>query len=127
MSPVRMERVESAVRTVIAFIDALNHHNLPAMMQLVSEDCIFEAASPSPDGEVYNGKDAITHYWQALFDGKPGLHLKIEESIGYGLRSIIRWRSDWSEATGQAVHQRGVDLFRIQNGFIVEHLSYIKA
>ena len=127
MTPIRMQRVETGVRTILAFTDALNHHDLQAMMKLVRDDCVFEAPTPDPDGTVYNGKSALSQYWQTFLDLKPGVHLKIEESIGYGLRSIILWRCDWTDTSGQAFLQRGVDLFRVQNGLIVEHLSYIKA
>jgi ketosteroid isomerase-like protein len=45
MSPVRMERVESGVRTMIAFTEAVNRHDLAAMMDLVSDNCVFEDCS----------------------------------------------------------------------------------
>ena len=38
MSPIRMERVESGVRVVIAFNQAFNRRDVAGMMQLVSND-----------------------------------------------------------------------------------------
>ncbi len=127
MSPIHMERAEAGIRNVLAFIDALNRHDLPAMLQLVGEDCLFEAPSPPPDGTLYRGKAAIAQYWQGFLEQSPGARMKIEESIGYGLRSLIRWRCDWTDASAQAHHRRGMDLFRTHNGLIIEHLSYLKA
>ncbi len=126
MSPIRMERAESGIRTVLAFTEAFNRHDLPAMLRLISEDSVFEAPTPAPSGAVYKGKPAIAGYWQDFFERTQNAHLKIEESIGYGLRSITIWSCDWKDASGAARQLRGVDLFRVQEGLIVEQLSYIK-
>jgi predicted SnoaL-like aldol condensation-catalyzing enzyme len=91
----------------------------------MSDDCLFEETTP-PDGVAYKGKDAITGYWQDFFTKSPQAHMKIEESFGYGLRCVIRWRYDWVDASGASGHVRGVDLFRVQNGLITEKLSYVK-
>jgi predicted SnoaL-like aldol condensation-catalyzing enzyme len=126
MSPIRMERVESGVRVIIAFNDAFNRHDVAGMMQMVSDDCVFEDTEPAPDGAVYTGKAAITQYWQAFFKRSPNAHIKTEETFGFGLRCVMRWRYDWVDETGSPGHVRGVDLFRVQNGLIVEKLSYVK-
>jgi ketosteroid isomerase-like protein len=126
MSPIRMERVESAVRVVIAFNQAFNRHDVAGMMQLMRDNCIFESTSPSPDGTLYTGKAAVTQYWQDFFTQSLQAHIKIEETISLGLRCIMRWRYDWVDETGKPGHVRGVDLFRVQEGLIAEKLSYVK-
>ena len=126
MSPIRMQRVESGVRVVIAFYEAFNRHDVAAMMLLVSDDCVFEDASPTPDGTLYSGKAAITQYWQAFFARSTHAHVKIEDTFGFGLRCILRWSYDGLEEAGTPSHVRGVDLLRVQNGLIVEKLTYIK-
>jgi predicted SnoaL-like aldol condensation-catalyzing enzyme len=126
MCPIRMERVESAVRVVIAFNEAFNQHDVAGMMQLMSDDCVFENTSPAPDGTRYSGKEAVTQYWQDFFAQSPHAHIKVEELVGLGLRCIMRWRYDWVDQAGISGHVRGVDIFRVQNGLIVEKLSYVK-
>jgi predicted SnoaL-like aldol condensation-catalyzing enzyme len=126
MSPFRMERFESGIRVVIAFNEAFNRHDVTSMMELMSEDCVFENTEPAPDGAVYSGKEAVTHYWQDFFTQSPNAHINIEEIFGYGTRCIMRWRYDWVDEAGNDGHVRGVDLFRVQNGFICEKLSYVK-
>jgi predicted SnoaL-like aldol condensation-catalyzing enzyme len=126
MSPIRMERVESAVRVVIAFNEAFNQHDVAGIMQLMSDDCVFENTSPAPDGTRYSGKEAVTQYWQDFFAQSPHAHIKVEELVGLGLRCIMRWRYDWVDEAGNAGHVRGVDIVRVQNGLIVEKLSYVK-
>lgn len=126
MTPVRMDRVESGVRSIIAFTEAFNRHDLPTMLDLLSDDCILETSSPPPDGAVYRGKAALSQFWQDCFKRWPNAHIKIEETAGFGLRCIVRWRCDWMDASSQPTHLRGVDLFRVQNGLIAEHFSYVK-
>jgi predicted SnoaL-like aldol condensation-catalyzing enzyme len=126
MSPIRMERLESATRVVVAFIKAFNQHDVAMMMQLVSEYSTLEAPSPAPDGMMITGKEAITLYWTDFFQRHHEAHLKVEESMGYGMRCILRWQRDWVDETGNKLHLRGMDIFRVQDGLITEVLSYVK-
>jgi hypothetical protein len=48
MSPVRISRLESAMRVVLAFNEAFNRHDVAGMMQLMSDDCVFENTAPAP-------------------------------------------------------------------------------
>ena len=126
MSPIRMQRIESALRIVIAFNEAFNRHDIAAMVQLMSDDCVFENTSPAPDGAVSTGKEAITQFWQDFFAQSPHAHIKLEEIFGMGFRCIVRWRYEWVDQVGNMGHVRGVDIFRVQDGLIREKLSYVK-
>lgn len=62
MSPVRLSRIEAAVRIVLDFNKAFNRHDVAGMMQLMSDDCVFENTHPAPDGAVYSGKASVTQF-----------------------------------------------------------------
>jgi predicted SnoaL-like aldol condensation-catalyzing enzyme len=126
MSPIRMSRLETAIRIVLEFNEAFNRHDVAQMMQLMSDDCLFENTAPAPDGAVYLGKAAVTQFWQNFFHESPQAHIEIEEIFGLGLRCIMRWRYEWVEAAGQKGHVRGVDIFRVEHGSIREKRSYVK-
>ena len=126
MSPTRLSRLESGMRIVLAFNEAFNRHDVASMMQLMSDDCLFENTDPAPDGAVYSGKEAVTQFWQGFFRESPQAHIEIEEIFGLGNRCIMRWRYDWAEVAGKKGHVRGVDLFQIKDGSICEKLSYVK-
>ena len=126
MSPARMSRIESGIRVVIEFNAAFNRHDVAAMMQLMSDDCIFENTAPAPDGTVYAGKAAVTQFWQDFFRASPHAHIEIEEIFGFGMRCIMRWRYEWIDEAGAKGHVRGVDIFQVKNGSICEKLSYVK-
>lgn len=126
MSPIHMPRIESAIRVVLEFNEAFNRHDIGGMMQLMSDDCVFENTSPAPDGAVYLGKEAVTRFWQDFFSGSPNAHTEIEEIFGFGERCIMRWRYSWVDVAGKKGHVRGADIFRVRNGLIFEKLSYVK-
>ena len=71
MSPIRMSRLESAVRVGLEFNAALNRHDVAGMMQLMSEDCIFETTVPAPDGVMYSGKEVVTQFWRTSSASRP--------------------------------------------------------
>lgn len=126
MSPARMDRLETAMRVVLAFNEAFNRHDVAGMMRLMSEDCIFENTAPAPDGSRYTGQAAVTRFWETFFSESPQAHIEIEEIFGLGLRCIMRWRYEWVDSAGQKGHVRGVDIFRVGDGLIQEKLSYVK-
>jgi predicted SnoaL-like aldol condensation-catalyzing enzyme len=126
MSPIRMSRLESAVRVVLEFNRAFNRHDVAGMMGLMSDDCVFENTQPAPDGEVYSGKEAITRYWEEFFRQSPQAHLEIEEIFGFGERCVMRWKYSWVDLDGEEGHVRGVGIFRVRSGSIREKLSYVK-
>jgi len=126
MSPIRMSRLEAGIRVVLEFNDAFNRHDVVGMMQLMSDDCVFENTNPAPDGAVYSGKEVVTQFWHDFFRESPQAHIKIEEIFGFGERCIMRWKYSWVDMGGEKGHVRGVDIFRVRNGSIREKLSYVK-
>jgi hypothetical protein len=122
----KMAQIEVAMRVALDFNNALNRHDVPAMMALMSDDCVFENTSPAPDGAVYTGKEAVTQFWQDFFHASPQAHIQVEEIFGLGWRCVLRWRYDWVDAAGEPGHVRGVDIFTVKNGLISEKLSYVK-
>ena len=126
MSPARMSKLESATRLVLEFNEAFNRHDVAGMMQLMSADCSFENTYPAPDGTVYSGKETVTQFWRDFFRESPQAHIDIEEIFGLGERCVMRWRYSWVEMDGKQGHVRGVDIFRVREGSILEKLSYVK-
>ncbi len=121
-----MSKIEGGVRTVLAFNEAFNRHDVAGMMALMSDDGRFENTYPAPDGTVYAGKEVVTQFWQEFFQNSPQAHIEIEEIFGLGFRCVMRWRYEWVDESGNKGHVRGVDIFQIKNGLIAAKLSYVK-
>lgn len=127
MSPIRMSKVEGALRVVLEFNEAFNRHDVAGMMQLMTDDCLFENTDPAPDGTAYTGKETVTQFWQDFFRESPHAHIEIEEAFGLSnSRCVMRWKYSWVDAAGKKGHVRCVDIFKVRDGLICEKLSYVK-
>ncbi len=110
----------TALEVVEAFGQAWAAHDLDAAMALVSDDCVFDATGPAPDGTRHAGPEALRRAWQPIFDDLAS-HFEAEETFASGDRVVQRWRYDWAGG-----HIRGVDLFSVRDGRVTEKLSYVK-
>jgi ketosteroid isomerase-like protein len=108
------------------FNEAFNRHDVDAIMSLMTDDCIFENTSPAPDGERFEGQEAVRGFWERMFASAPTAHFETEELFPAGDRCVGRWRYSWADANGAPQHVRGVDLFRVRDGRVAEKLSYVK-
>src|SRR2546428_7818147 len=90
------------------FNEAFNRHDVDAVMEAMTDDCVFESTSP-PHGERYVGQAAVRKEWEALFASSPTAHFDAEEVIVSGDRCVVRWRYSWTD--GQTPGSvRGVDV-----------------
>ena len=104
------------------FTAAINAHDLDAVLALVTEDIVFEATSPPPDGTRYQGRAAVAQVWGDLLASTPRARFAIEEQFSDGSgRAVVRWRYDWGEG-----YVRGVDIVRVRDGRLAESLAYVK-
>jgi ketosteroid isomerase-like protein len=115
----------STLSTVEQFNDATNAHNVDRMMELMTEDCVFDNTRPPPDGERFAGAPAVRAFWEGFFGRSPEARFTTEEIFAAGDRCVVRWRYDWIRE-GRTGHIRGVDVFRVRGGRIAEKLSYVK-
>jgi uncharacterized protein (TIGR03086 family) len=108
------------------FSTAFGRGDVDAILALSTDDCVFEATGPAPDGERHEGAAALRAVWQQLFGetGEPAF--TEEESFVCGDRGVLRWRFDWRDADGGPGHVRGVDVLRLRDGKVCEKLSYVK-
>jgi ketosteroid isomerase-like protein len=112
--------------TIERLNQAVNDHDVPAIMATFAPDCVFENTAPAPDGSRYAGRKAVQAFWQDFFRASPQAHFDYEEYILAGERCTVRWTYHWIDAAGLPGHVRGVDVFRVRDGLIVEKLSYVK-
>lgn len=117
----------STVETIQRFNDATNRHDVDAMMELMTDDVVFENTLPPPDGERREGQAAVRVTWEELFRTSPTAFFETEELFAAGERCVVRWRYRWApDEPGRPGHVRGVDLFRVRGGRIAEKLAYVK-
>ena len=115
MSPIRMSRIESASRIVLAFNEAFNSRDIAGMMKLISDNCVLENYEPAPDGSKYSGREEITKFWQDYFQNTTQVHIDIEEILGFGMRCMMRWKCTLTDSEGKKQYLRGVSIFKVYN------------
>jgi ketosteroid isomerase-like protein len=105
---------------VSAFGAAWSAHDLDAAVALVTDDCVFDATGPAPEGTRHVGREAVRGAWEPIFADATA-HFDAEETFGAGDRVVQLWRYSWDGG-----HVRGVDVFRVRDGRVAEKLSYVK-
>jgi ketosteroid isomerase-like protein len=108
------------VQIVEAFGAVWADHDLDAALGLVTDDCVFDATGPAPDGMRHVGRAAIRQAWEAIFSDLNS-RFEPEETFAAGDRVVQLWRYSWDGG-----HVRGVDVFRLRDGKVAEKLSYVK-
>lgn len=107
------------------FNAAFNRHDVDAVMNAMTEDCIFENTSPAPDGTRLEGADAVRAYWTKFFTSNPDAFFEAEDIFANADRCVVRWVYRKTK-DGKPWHLRGVDVFRVRNGKVAEKLAYVK-
>lgn len=111
---------ESSVEVVERFGSAWADHDLQKALSMTTDDCVFEATGPAPDGTRCEGREEIRRAWQPVFDDTAS-RFDVEETIAAGDRVVQRWCYSWADG-----HVRGVDVFHVRGGRVAEKLSYVK-
>ena len=115
-----MSQQSDTASVVAAFGVAWQAHDLDKALSMITDDCLFEATGPAPDGTQHKGRDEIRLAWKPIFDDTES-RFEVEESLVSGDRVIERWCYSWNSG-----HIRGVDLFRVRDGKVAEKLAYVK-
>ena len=108
------------------FIDAFGRGDVDAVMAQVTQDCVFEATGPAPDGVRHEGADAVRAVWAQLFAETRNPLFTEEEHFVAGDRGLLRWTYSWVDDDGTPGHVRGVDVLRFRDGLVCEKFSYVK-
>jgi ketosteroid isomerase-like protein len=108
------------IEVVEAFGRAWAEHDLEAAISFLSDDCVFDATGPAPDGARYVGPQAVRRAWEGIF-ADPSSQFEAEETFQAGERVVQRWSYSWDGG-----HVRGVDLLTVRDERVTEKLSYVK-
>jgi uncharacterized protein (TIGR02246 family) len=112
----------AAIRKVVdEFNAAWGDHDLEAALALVTDDCLFDATGPAPDGTACRGKDAVRAAWAPIFADANAQFTTEDAFVADGDRFVQTWRYDYAGG-----HIRGVDVIEVHDRLISAKLSYVK-
>jgi ketosteroid isomerase-like protein len=112
---------DETLAVITNFNEVFNTHDVDRLMNLFTDDCVFENTAPFPDGTRYEGQAAVRAFWETFFVESPNAHFDAEDIFTAGNRCTVRWRYSWGDG-----HIRGVDVFMVRDGKVSEKLSYVK-
>ena len=107
--------------------DALNAHDVDAVMSFFAEDCVLEMPrGPAPGGLRLVGKEQVREGIQARFDGIPDVHYGDDSHWLCGDRGVSEWTLRGTQRTGERIEVRGCDLWHFADGKISLKNSFWK-
>ena len=109
-----------AQAVVAMFGEAWVNHDLEGVLNLITDDCVFDATGPAPDGTRSVGRVEIRAAWAPIFEDASSL-FEVESTVALDDYVVQQWRYSWSDG-----HVRGIDLFRVEGDLVAEKHSYVK-
>ena len=122
-----MPRAEPATPPLQAVLDAFNAHDLDAIMEFFTEDCVFDTPrGPAPGGLRLVGKEQVRKGFQARLDGIPDIEYGDDRHWACGDRAVSEWTIRGTRSSGEPIEVRGCDLFELTDGRISRKDSFWK-
>lgn len=111
-----------------AHLDAWNAHDLDRLMELFSDDCVFEAAGGDEAcGTTYAGREVVRAAFADILAAVPdAMWTEADHAIigpGYG---VSQWRMSGTIAAGGGLEINGCDFITVREGKIVNKNSFTK-
>ena len=118
---------ETTVPPLEAVLDAFNAHDVDAILEYFTEDCVLDMPrGPAPGGLRLVGKEQVRKGFQSRFDGIPDIHYGDDRHFVSGDRGVSEWTIRGTQATGEPIEVRGCDLFEFTGGKISRKDSFWK-
>jgi ketosteroid isomerase-like protein len=110
-----------------AFAAAWNRHDADALMEFMTEDCVFDAsAGPEVDGTHHAGLEAVRAAYVDVWTNFPDAHWGNDRHVVFGDRGLSEWVFTGTRLDGARVEVRGCDLFTFRGGLIAVKDSFRK-
>lgn len=117
----------SAIALLDAFAAAWNRHDAPAILALMTEDCVFEASKgPDACGARHVGQEAVRRAVEDVFETFPDAQWREPTHVVSGDRAVTEWTFVGTDRQGHRTEVRGCDLFTLREGKIAVKNSYRK-
>jgi len=112
----------AAIRALVdEFNAAWGAHDLDAALALITDDCLFDATGPAPDGIPHKGRDAVRAAWAPIFADAAASFSTEDAFVAGDDRFVQTWRYDFAGG-----HIRGIDVIEVRDGLVSAKLSYVK-
>lgn len=107
------QTVGSGLEVVARLRDAMNEHDLEALVDVFDPDVVSE--TPMHPQRTFRGADQVRRNWEQIFAGVPDLHADLLDAVEHGDAVWSEW--DWAgtRRDGSAHRMRGVTILRVRD------------
>ena len=122
------DTTEHYTQLLVDFADAWNRHDVDALMDAMTEDCVFLAsAGPNACGRRYEGRDAVRQAYADMFNVFPDAAWLGPSHVVAGTHGYSSWTFVGTHVSTGRVEVDGCDLFTFNDGRIAVKNSFRKA
>jgi hypothetical protein len=115
------------VEMLEALMKAFNAHDLDAIMEYFTDDCVFDASrGPDPWGARSTGKDAVRAALAARFDSVPDVQYDADRHWISGDLGVSEWLVHGTTTDGTKINARGCDHWEFRGDKIARKDSFWK-
>lgn len=114
-------------KTLAAFADAWNRHDLDALMSFMHDDCLFHAvAGPDLQGRTFSGRAEVADGFKAAWTNFADAAWLDGDHFVVGDRGVSECTFKGTKADGLRVEARMVDVFTFKDGKILVKNAFRK-
>jgi ketosteroid isomerase-like protein len=106
------QTVEAGLEVVGRLRDAMNEHDLEALVDVFDPDVFSE--TPAHPQRTFRGADQVRRNWEQIFAGVPDLHADLLDAVAHGDTVWSEWDWHGTRRDGSAHRMRGVTILRIK-------------
>lgn len=115
------------VATLEEILEAFNRHDLDAIMEFFTDDCVLNMPrGTGPGGLIYMGKSDVRKGLATRFEGLPDVHYGNDRHWVLGEFGVSEWTLTGTPKSGEPTEVQGCDHFEFENGRIAVKNSFWK-
>lgn len=123
-----IDRQDTLSTLIVEHTDAWNAHDLDRLMDLFTDDCVFDASGGTQvRGQRFEGKTAVREAFLAVFNGMPDARWGGGRHYVLGANYYVsEWTLTGALLDGSRVEVDGCDFLTIKDGRIARKNSFRK-
>jgi ketosteroid isomerase-like protein len=106
-------RTSSGLAVADRLHDAINRHDLEAMVRCFALDFVNE--TPAHPARSFQGRDQVRKNWAQIFGAVPTLEAEIVDSAAHGDTVWTEWEMRGTRLDGAKHLMRGVSVFKVSS------------
>ncbi len=98
------------------FATAWGCADVDALMECVTDDCVYSASVGPEPGTTYRGRKKVRRGFEEILDFEAGGEQRVGDAWVAGEYAFSEWSYDEDDNAGNVVEIKGIDVFRFVDG-----------